>query len=299
MWPLKSNGMKNAKHAISYSRLSHDVELQAEDITSPSGVLLPKERTEDHEIKQHRSSFYQTPLFKWTAIAALTVCNVGMFIGTIRSYILADYMCMQRSTVWSPVWEDVNAAYIPERFNGILDAPSKFRGPPSTAVDEAWSSLDDVGSISLDEKTFLRAGGTTENARMPDELGGGYMADVEVLHQMHCLNFVRMAAYSDHYRDIAPEWQDSNRTFHIHLEMIRINLLCQADGGIIPFRWVEDYQRPLPDFSTPHKCRDWNSVMDWAKERQVIMPPHYDWSHQTWEKVFPRPAWMPLPGANN
>ncbi|PVH95584.1 hypothetical protein DM02DRAFT_473460, partial [Periconia macrospinosa] len=159
------------------------------------------------------------------------------------------------------------------RFNGTLDAPSEFRGPPSAAVDAAWGRLDDFGSVALSEEEFLKAGGTLENSKMPDELGGGYMADVEILHQMHCLNFLRMAAYSDHYSTIAPEWKDSAHTFGLHLdhciEMIRINLLCRTDAGIIPFRWVENYQRPLPDFSTKHKCRNWEGVLNWAREREV------------------------------
>ena len=107
--------------------------------------------------------------------------------------------------------------------------------PPLDSGSQADYIIRAVGSVALDEETFLRAGGTKENARMPDDLGGaillinsiidkdnlpfigGYMADIEILHQMHCLNFVRMAVYAEHYRDIAPEWQDSNRTFNIHL----------------------------------------------------------------------------------
>ena len=77
--------------------------------------------------------------------------------------------------------------------------------------------------------------------------------------------------------------------------MIRTNLLCQADSGVIPFRWVDGYQRPLPDFSTPHKCRNWESVLEWASKRQVRVPTGYQWKHQDWEEVFPRPEWMPPP----
>ena len=77
--------------------------------------------------------------------------------------------------------------------------------------------------------------------------------------------------------------------------MIRTNLLCQADGGVIPFRWIEDYERPMPDFSTPHKCRQWESVLDWATKRQVAVPPGYRWKHEEGEKVFSRPGWMAPP----
>lgn len=58
---------------------------------------------------------------------------------------------MQRATVWSPIWEDANTGYTLERFNGTLDAWSEFRGPPSKAVDDAWSSLDD-GMVTLLQK---------------------------------------------------------------------------------------------------------------------------------------------------
>lgn len=56
----------------------------------------------------------------------------------------------------------------------------------------------------VDEATFFRAGGTADNLKMPDDLGGqliqimavdrdtnrfvlggGYMADIEMMHQMH------------------------------------------------------------------------------------------------------------------
>ncbi|PLB49953.1 hypothetical protein P170DRAFT_435237 [Aspergillus steynii IBT 23096] len=274
-------------------RSSDDSEAQPDD--SSSQALL---------FDGNRESRKRTKICPWpsrnvlksTAFFLVTLGNAAMFFSSLLIFSKSDYLCMQRNAIWSPVWEDVSTAYTHTRFNGTLDAPSQYRGPPSSAVDEAWSELDNVGSVALDEETFLRAGGTKENARMPDDLGGGYMADIEVLHQMHCLNFVRMAVYAEHYRDIAPEWRDSNRTFNIHLdhciEMIRINLLCQADGGVIPFRWVENYRRPLPDFSTKHKCRDWQAVLQWAKDRQVTVPSHYPWKPQSWEKVFPKPTWM-------
>lgn len=76
------------------------------------------------------------------------------------------------------------------------------------------------------------------------------------------------------------------------IEMIRINLLCNADAGIIPFKWVENYQRPLPDFSTTHKCRDWEGVLGWARKKEIFVPADYRWARGANEKVFPRPAWM-------
>ncbi|KAI9643519.1 hypothetical protein NHQ30_008138 [Ciborinia camelliae] len=138
MW---AKGIK--RQPIPYFRISDDFETQSENADSSSGVLLAKEKIEDFEVNQSDLLFSRTPLLKWTALAFLTICNLAMFLSTTRWYYLADYMCMQRSTVWSPIWEDVNTAFISGRFNGTLDAQSEYRGPPNAAVDQAWSSLDD------------------------------------------------------------------------------------------------------------------------------------------------------------
>ena len=45
--------------------------------------------------------------------------------------------------------------------------------------------MDAVGLFPLSDEKFLRAGGNTDNLRMPDEFGGGFLADVELFHQMH------------------------------------------------------------------------------------------------------------------
>lgn len=150
--------------------------------------------------------------------------------------------------------------------------------------------------------------------------GSKTMRSVANVSIPNSLNFLRMAAYSDHYRPIAPEWKDSKHTFDLHLgkyspyitsficnrwsqtfqdhciEMLRINLLCRPDGGIIPLRWVENYPRPLPDFSTMHKCRNWEGVFNWVRKREVVIPKGYEWKSQPWEKIFSRPEWM-LPPA--
>ena len=47
--------------------------------------------------------------------------------------------------------------------------------------------------------------------------------------------------------------------------------MCDADVGLIPMYWVKRHDHPYPDFSTYHKCRDFEAVKDWAQENQVDM----------------------------
>ena len=61
------------------------------------------------------------------------------------------------------------------------------------------------------------------------------------------------------------------------IEMLRQVLMCNADMGIIPLNWVKNKTMPVPDFNTWHKCRDFDSVLDFAKRRRLpamrIWPP--------------------------
>lgn len=47
--------------------------------------------------------------------------------------------------------------------------------------------------------------------------------------------------------------------------------MCDADVGLIPMYWVKRHDHPYPDFSTYHKCRDFEAVATWARENQVDM----------------------------
>jgi len=44
-----------------------------------------------------------------------------------------------------------------------------------------------VDIMSISEEEVLQAGKTTDAIRIPEEFGGGFMASVEVNHQLHCV----------------------------------------------------------------------------------------------------------------
>ena len=39
--------------------------------------------------------------------------------------------------------------------------------------------------------------------------------------------------------------------------------------GIIGLRWVEGYTRPVPDFSTRHRCLDFEQIVTWAQDNAI------------------------------
>jgi hypothetical protein len=99
---------------------------------------------------------------------------------------------------------------------------------------------------------------------------GGYVAGLDVLHLLHCLNFIR--------QEFTPERYKNTRHAHhanvdpvLHrdhcIDAIRQSLMCHADLTPIPSRWFEGLGQSYIDTNRPHVCRNWSKIRSWATER--------------------------------
>jgi len=225
----------------------------------------------------------------------------SLFSGAFISILLViqwktqlDRLCLNRHAYFSPALPDINPEYRVVRFNGTLDYPSEYRGPPSPEIDRAWQRLEDVRVMSISEEELIKSGFNTDSVRLPEQLGGGYMASVEINHQLHCLNFLRKALHRDYYEFKTLEFTDHPHMVQIHLnhciEMLRQSLMCHADVGVMAHRWVEHYPNPYPDFNVIHKCRNFEEVLQWTYDQQI---PHYPDGYvlkpQDGEKIWDSP----------
>lgn len=123
----------------------------------------------------------------------------------------------------------------------------------------------------------------------------GYRIGIEVFHQLHCLNLLRMATFKEWYSlesvggDVATDEEDlrghvgkETRLIDWHisaaddfidhcLEALRMNLMCQSDIGVFTFKNYPEMglEGHWPDFSTLHVCRNFDAVRDWAMVHSV------------------------------
>ncbi|KAJ6036866.1 hypothetical protein N7540_001145 [Penicillium herquei] len=210
----------------------------------------------------------------------------------------ANTGCMELHSFPSPALKEIDSKYYPVKFNGTLDYPSIYRQDPSPEVDEAWNRLEDIRIMSISEDDVLKAGKTTDAIQIPQKWGGGYMASLEVNHQLHCVNFLRKSLFRDYYQTRSVEFSDHPEMIHTHLlhcvEMLRQFVMCHADVGVITHNWVEDYPRPYPDFNTWHQCRNFENVLQWAKDHEMQGPPygpsvHHKWTPEPGAKIFASP----------
>lgn len=111
----------------------------------------------------------------------------------------------------------------------------------------------------------------------------GYRVTLEVFHQLHCLDVVRKASYGirttsktsspagmeeQGLSDSEVILDQDREELDNCLEILRMNLMCQADIGLVTF--TEDKESGLkPDYSTWHTCRNFDGVIDWAKKNAV------------------------------
>ncbi|KZS89650.1 hypothetical protein SISNIDRAFT_416712, partial [Sistotremastrum niveocremeum HHB9708] len=154
---------------------------------------------------------------------------------------------------------------------GVL---SKFHGPPTDETDEAWNSLYPVGISRVTKAEASKMANWTE--RIPGD--DHYVISLDVFHQLHCLNLVRKALWPDRYgpQELGdPVLEDDDTPFdHVDhcVNIIRENIICNADTTPNVFQWSEEKNMIFPHFDSVHMCRNWESITEWVNEHQLLTP---------------------------
>lgn len=101
----------------------------------------------------------------------------------------------------------------------------------------------------------------------------GYRVGLEVFHQLHCLNLLRQVTHRDWYEDISGNFADGPKALQMHtdhcLEVLRMNVQCNADIGLFTFYMLEGDPLPWPELNSHHTCRNFDKVIDWATDHSV------------------------------
>lgn len=163
----------------------------------------------------------------------------------------------------------------------IHDDETVYRQPPSAAVDEAWERVA-AKSFELFNVTAedVRRSGKDPAARIRWAEGvDAFPAQIDVFHQIHCLNEIRKEIFSEHYYPESSKPPDNNDQFiqavrnarrqhKLHcLYMILQNIMCHSDVDIVTNYWAPSlsvYDRkvePFADFSILKRCRDFEGLL--------------------------------------
>ncbi|KAE8356755.1 hypothetical protein BDV28DRAFT_163768 [Aspergillus coremiiformis] len=182
----------------------------------------------------------------------------------------------------SPVLRDEEITFSPRRMDATLfpdDEPSIFRQEPSPAVDRAWALISDTRPIPLSREDVLAIGkDPAMTVRLSPEFGLGddvYAGRIDVLHQLHCLNALRMESYFDYYYGAKyPGGFNQTDEKHRHhlshcIYMLLQNILCHANTDVYPHIWTDAVDHPWPDFNIQHQCTSFKAILEWQRGHAV------------------------------
>ncbi|KAK4445587.1 hypothetical protein QBC34DRAFT_497503 [Podospora aff. communis PSN243] len=178
--------------------------------------------------------------------------------------------------MYSPAHEAIE--YTPVSFRMALEGDtSPYQGWPTDEKDQLWQDLYDRGvTLRLSEQDHDKLINKTEHIPV-----AGYenerLVGLDVFHQLHCLNQIRMAFYPRRYNTSMVDENGNvkyGQWLHIDhcIESIRESLTCHSDISVNGFEWMEDKKILMPTLHNVHMCRNFSKIREWAFPRFVNLP---------------------------
>jgi len=260
------------------SKVSQDSQDEDRENLLPGSQLDKQPATS----KSSHSILYATLLI---IISSLISLSIGLRLG--RHYLFnPDSFCIDRTSKYSPMLEDIEIKYDWVQFEGSLMHENIYRKNASPEVDEAWQALGvNYRASIVPDSLAAKSGLSPSQVQVSDKYGGGYPANVEGLHHLHCLNLLRQSLYYnyDYYNAQGTgAFVNSGDILRLHvshcLDTIRQQLMCLPSIDVLGQVWYNpEAPNALPDFNTKHMCRNYDDIKQWAQGHQA-------------------PAWDELPG---
>ncbi|KAK5132344.1 hypothetical protein LTR08_009179 [Meristemomyces frigidus] len=233
-----------------------------------------------------KDSTYKPGLKRWSDATLGCLWAISLLVVALGTYVLA-----RRSGThglggfaegYTTDFENARSAIKlqTQQFHGSLDFKARHGFIPpdslsmeyvgsSSAVDAAWEELTQDRYFLLSDNEARRAYGQEESSgQAPQKYWnvhhGGYVAGLDVLHTLHCLNHLRKTLYPKTY----PQ-DPQNAVMHsAHcVDHLRQLAMCNADLTPIPTQWFDGIGQNYINSSREHTCRDFWQVRDWATER--------------------------------
>ncbi|KAE8369713.1 hypothetical protein BDV27DRAFT_152794 [Aspergillus caelatus] len=153
------------------------------------------------------------------------------------------------------------AGFHDDRHNDLTE----YEGAPNAKNNAAWEKLLAVGVVGISSHEDSKLpNGTALSVTNPSV----HIVELEMFHQLHCLKWLR-----DRYWELEGVVESSmdvpQRQAHSDhcIDYLRQVIMCHGDITPISFEWNNGIDAYLAHHSTPHMCRNFNSIYEWAAKR--------------------------------
>ncbi|KIH91993.1 hypothetical protein SPBR_09083 [Sporothrix brasiliensis 5110] len=160
---------------------------------------------------------------------------------------------------------------------GLDGDETEYQGKPSPELDRRWNGLYEMGINLITKDMAARLPNKT--ILFPHDKQRRYLVELDVFHQLHCLNMVRKALHPEYYEPHTPGLHTGDEDellgpHHIEhcIDAIRQSLMCSADISSLTWSWDEDRHRHMERGTVlhtyPQRCC--------SARREQYSPPRQD-----------------------
>lgn len=168
--------------------------------------------------------------------------------------------------IYSPAEHLIRNKYVEVVFSsGFGTERTAYQGPPSPERNALWDDLYGFGISRIPRESAAKL--TNKTVPIPGD-SGYYAVQLNVFHQLHCLNMLRKRLYDDQLYPPDHELMGIEHLEHCY-DALRQSLMCSADITPLPWQWVEADQEAKEVARVAHTCRDFDAVWNWGKENAV------------------------------
>lgn len=219
---------------------------------------------------------------------ALTCQRLYMFIlhlllATLVVLVLANTRSHDNHLIdgrtWSPAQEHIEYEINAEHTTNH-SRYSKYSGPPSTEQDKAWDKLMLPVYFNASREELDKAGETFRGEDEAELVDGGYLVNLGVYHELHCLRQLRFYLFQERYYPSLAENQKEYIRQHLDhcLETLRLTIMCYGNTALYSFYWDEHNpaaERPVTKSNSKSVCIKWSVLEEWAFSRKVPTDPAF------------------------
>lgn len=257
--PLSTESKRHVRFEEDYS-----------DLESIESALATYEEQGDSSYCSKVANFLSS---KWLCLFNGTLLTTSLSIlALVANTKPGTTDCVTQNSAWSPATASVS--YNPVKYNVTTKGNQYVGAGPE--VDRAWRAISyDMGDQWLSKNNMAKLDMPLSSLQVDNPSTGeqGYRVGIEVFHQLHCLNLLRRVTYRDYYEPLGGEFADGAEKLQKHtdhcIEVLRLNLQCNADVGLFTFYMIEGDPLAWPQLNSKHVCRDFDAVKAWATDHSV------------------------------
>ncbi|KAI1202570.1 hypothetical protein F5X97DRAFT_213795 [Nemania serpens] len=221
----------------------------------------------------------RSPSWIWLVHAVLLSVSGFFFAHSFwtKTAKISDFEYTKKFSTWSPAASAVR--YETQHFNLPPIAEGPFIGQGDD-VDAQWDYISAIGDTMISHEEMIKLGlNPNASLKITDPRSGkpGYRVAIEVFHQLHCLNLLRQNVHKDYYAPLGGDTSAPLMDLRGHLDhcidALRQFVMCQGDVGVFSFNYPFNDGDPWPDYSTPHTCRNFETIRQWAVDHTVPRGP--------------------------